>query len=355
MITAAPPPEVLEAFGFAGAVVTAAPMGFINETFILFHPGSERRVVAQRVRSQPLAPRVHADIAAVTDHLAGRGIETPRLLRTRSGGLEVESAGELWRMLTHVDGETYQRVRSPQQAESAAALIARFHRALLDLDHAFAFVRVAVHDARAYIASLREALAGSEAGRPDEVRRLAADIFAAGDALERLSAIVETLPRRGAHGDLKIANVLFDRASPDRAICLIDFDTLCRQTLVAELGDALRCWSNREQRGGGSLEVREEIFAAAVGGYAAEGAGILSREEVETLVPAMEALCVGLAAHLCTIAVLDDDRLPWDRSCFKSLRDHALFSSRRELSLAAAIAARRAALEAVVRRALRPA
>src|SRR5206468_8667500 len=135
----------------------------------------------------------------------------------------------------------------PAPAELGGALVARFHRAVDDLEYDYKFVRAGVHDTAAHLARLEAGAAASResASEPEpapeliEARELASEILAVARAL----APLPELPRRHTHGDLKISNLLF-RGEPARGVALVDLDTLGRQTLAFELGDAMRSWCN---------------------------------------------------------------------------------------------------------------
>src|SRR5207237_9126558 len=104
--------------------------GLINQTFAVTAPTGERFVL-QRVN--PLFPAaIHANIRAVTAALTRAGLRTPVLIDTLDGAgcLELAPRGaaahpSVWRMLTFVDGVSFDVVGSAAQARAAGALIAR--------------------------------------------------------------------------------------------------------------------------------------------------------------------------------------------------------------------------------------
>ena len=227
--------------GFDGAVIEPAPGGLINQSFLVQGP---RRAVLQRV-SRIFPPGIHHNIQAVTARLAGAGLVTPALLPARDGRLWVELDGEVWRLMTFIEGATFDVVESPAQARAAAALVARFHTALDDLPHAFEHRRQGAHDTPRHLAKLRAALAAHPHHRLyPQVAPLGQEILAGAAALPPLPPLEE----RVCHGDLKFNNVRFAGASApasEQAVCLIDLDTVGPLALAYELGDAWRSWCNR--------------------------------------------------------------------------------------------------------------
>jgi Ser/Thr protein kinase RdoA (MazF antagonist) len=174
--------EIPAAWGWDLGAVEPIAGGLINATFAIRAHG--RRVAALQRLHPVFAAEVNLDLEAVTAHIAARGLSTPRLIRTRSGAPWLEHAGQVWRALTWIDGETVHAVPGAEWAEQAAALVGRFHRAVADLVHDYRFVRAGVHDTAAHLARLGErARASSEREASELAREILA--AAAGPRLDR--------------------------------------------------------------------------------------------------------------------------------------------------------------------------
>src|SRR5690606_18602560 len=146
---------------------------------------------------------VHLDIDAVTRRLAERGLDTPRLRPTRDGALWHEVDDQVWRCTTPVGERTIHRGGHLAEAESAGALVARFHAALRDLGGECRNRRAGVHDTALHMARLAEAVEAHRDHRLyDRVAPLAQRILRAWEA----RAPAGPLPQRVVHGDLKISN-----------------------------------------------------------------------------------------------------------------------------------------------------
>ena len=134
----------------------------------------------------------------MTQRLADAGLITPSLLATETGRPSSSVEGAVWRVLTHVDGVSFDVVGGAGQARAAGALVARFHAALDGLDHAFVGMRAGVHDTPPHLARLDEAVA-AHAGTawPPRSGRWRAAIRAGAAALPPLPALAAArLPRR---------------------------------------------------------------------------------------------------------------------------------------------------------------
>lgn len=292
--------------------------GNLNATWVA---GEPPRFIVQRV-SPVFAPEVHDDIEAVTAHVAARGLVTPRLVRTDEGALWARDAeGAVWRVMDFIPGRTHHRVSDPALARAAGALVARFHRAVDDLEHRYRHVRAGAHDTALHMERLDAAATGGEG------RRLADAIL---DAWRTWRGRLD-LPLRHCHGDLKISNLRFSERG--EGICLIDLDTLALQPIDVELGDAWRSWCN--PAGEDSTEARFDLdlFAAAVAGY--REVRPFGAEEKEALVDAPERIALELAARFCRDA-FEDRYFGWDAKRFPTRAAHNLHRAAGQLALARA-------------------
>jgi Ser/Thr protein kinase RdoA (MazF antagonist) len=284
------------------------------------------------------AGEVNLDLEAVSEHLAAAGLVTPRLLRSASGDRWLVHDGSVWRALTFIEGVTMHRMVDADHAAAAGELVGRFHRALADLDHEFAFRRTGVHDTAAHLGRLARAVV--DRGEGDEIHgrglALAREILDAGARLPPLG----DLPLRPAHGDLKVSNILFGAGPTARAICLIDLDTLGRMSVAYEMGDALRSWCNPE--GEDTTDTRFDLdrFGAAVRGYASGLGGMLPAAEVASLPAGLETVSIELAARFC-VDVFEDRYFGWNQQRFASRRHHNLVRARGQLTLGRAVAGTR--------------
>lgn len=318
---------VLENYGMADAAIHPIHVGNINRSFLI-GATNNRRFVLQRVN--PMFPAaVHDDIEAVTAHLQDKDMLTPRLIRSRAGGLYTEVEGNCWRLFNYIEGIICEQVESEAAAHGAAGLLGRFHHALLDLEHEFRAVRTAVHDTPRHLDILRKALAAhADHPRYGEASTLAAGILEPAAALPSLPPVAA----RTVHGDPKITNVIFDTAA-ERALCLIDLDTLGHMPLYLELGDALRSWCNPAGEDTRETLFSLSLFQAAVRGYAGETAGFIQEPEWRSILPATYRIALELAARFCADA-LNESFFNWDARRFADRSEHNLVRAAGQLQVA---------------------
>jgi Ser/Thr protein kinase RdoA (MazF antagonist) len=347
-------------FHGADVRVRAFGSGLINKTFLVERAGSvppsavptgvvddgSTRAIFQRLHPV-FAGSVNEDIAAVTAHLAARGLLTTRVLPADDGALFVDDpeTQRPWRALSFVSGISMDKVRDPAMAREGAALVARFHRAMDGFAYEYRHVRAGVHDTKKHVAHLERAVREHTAHALfAQVEPIAHAILSAAAALPDFSA----LPLRHCHGDLKISNVLFD--ADGHALTLVDLDTLGLMPWPHEMGDALRSWVNPAGEDVTEASVDVDVFTAAVEGYASNARGFITPAESALLVDGLITICTELAARFLADALFES-YFGWDERRYASRGAHNLVRARGQWSLAQSARSRRAELDAIVRRA----
>lgn len=337
--------QALTHFPLLGARLTPIEVGLINLTYRV------DTQVGLQFALQRLNPifgaQVNEDIDRVTQHLEARGLCTPKLLRTVKGQAWAELEGEIWRVLTWIQGENLSRADSPARTRAAGHLLGRFHAALQDFSAPFENTRLGVHDTPRHLAALQSALQQHADHRLfDEVGPLAQSILLDAEAVGALP----DLPDRVVHGDPKLNNIIFD-AQTGQGRCLIDLDTVARMPIVLELGDALRSWCNPagENQLPPSFDLR--LFEGALEGYAEGAEGLLTPDERDAIVPATATIMLELAARFAADA-LQERYFGWDGRHFASRGDHNLLRAKVQWGLAAELLGHRPEAEALLRQRL---
>jgi Ser/Thr protein kinase RdoA (MazF antagonist) len=307
--------------------VTRITSGLINDTFAL---GDD--FVLQRL-NDIFRPEVNIDIEALTHHLRAAGVPVPRLSPCALGTTWVHVQGPpplagTWRVMTRIHGATHNRLTSTEMARSAGSMLGRFHGAMLDVDHTFAFSRPGAHDTSAHMSHLERVLE-SHTGH-----RLRDDVAALADALlEAWSrwGVPPELPSRICHGDPKVSNLIFD--SSGEVAGVIDLDTMAWMSLDIELGDAMRSWCNTGSENTRAPSFDTKIFANAMAGYLGQTHNWITAQEVAAVVPGTQRICLELAARFAADA-LTESYFGWDPAVAPTRGEHNLLRAQGQLALA---------------------
>ena len=135
------PPEVAEAevrallaqhYGLAGSLTQLMSERDLNLHLVT---GAGGYVVKFANRAEPRAVTDFQTAALL--HLEGNGLPVPRVVRTRSGACEVESAQGLMRVLTYLEGRPmHSAPASPARRRAMGEMAARISVGLQGLAHA---------------------------------------------------------------------------------------------------------------------------------------------------------------------------------------------------------------------------
>ncbi|HLU39297.1 MAG TPA: aminoglycoside phosphotransferase family protein [Planctomycetota bacterium] len=302
------PPDVLAAFALEGDVVADEPFerGHIHDTFVSTTEvgGQRRRWLHQRLNEDVFSDvaSVMHNVLVVTRHLRrkqGDG-RTLRLVPTRTGEPYLRAPSGPWRTYEFVEGtETFDLCRGPDQAYAAAYAFGRFQADLADLDPRE--LRETIPDFCSTPHRLRQldaVVAQDPVGRLAGVHAELAFV----DRRRSFARLIEKeqragrLPVRIVHGDTKLNNVLFDRATGE-AVCVVDLDTCMPAYSLYDFGDLVRftaatCAEDSPDPAEAGTDLT--LYRALVEGYRAATRDFLTPLEV-TLMP--------LAARLVTFTI----------------------------------------------------
>ena len=333
---------VLANYGLEEARLSPLGNGLINQTWLVDNGGPECFVL-QRVNAMfPAA--VNRDIDVLTRHLEAKGLVTCRLVPANSEALWVEHENTVWRLLSHVNGVSRDALTSAEQAREAGMVLGRFHRADSDLDHQFANLRLGIHDTAHHLRFLEETLMNrTDHAEYAAVSRLGRQILDIANSLPVLPEVRD----RVVHGDPKVNNILFEAGS-DRALCLVDLDTISRMPLPLELGDAMRSWCNPSGEDYWTGEFSAELFIPAIQGYAEQTREWIFVEEWSSIIPATHIILVELAARFCADA-LNESYFAWDPEHFSTRSEHNQVRATGQLTEARSLMAQEKELAAIVK------
>ena len=133
---------------------------------------------------------------------------------------------------------------------------------------------------------LKEAIQKNAAGRLGKVQSIVDELLGRAEDMckaERLHAEGK-LPKRIAHCDTKVNNMLFDREG--KFLCVIDLDTTMPGFVLSDFGDFIRTAANtgaEDDRNLGNVGMSMEMFEAYTRGYLSQRKGNLTESEISHL------------------------------------------------------------------------
>ena len=240
--------SVLSSFALLGAPISCEPFGsgHINGTQLVVCEGGARYVLQHintHVFRDPEA--LMRNIELVTAHLRKK-VSDPRgvlnLVPALDGKSFVVENGAYWRVYELVENSVCHQSADAALFYESAVAFGRFQNQLADFPaEQLAETIPHFHDTPVRFAAFQRAVAEDAASVCRLVQR-EIDFVLSREAFTRTLIDLQSageLPLRVTHNDTKINNVLFD-AETNKALCVIDLDTVMPGLSVNDFGDAIR-------------------------------------------------------------------------------------------------------------------
>ena len=314
---------------FAGSVTGIRRFGggHINETFLVEGVGGD--LVVQRVNTAvfPDPEAVTANILVVHAHL--RGALMPEPLATPAGEWLVSDGSAPWRAWRRVPGAPLLSAdAAPADLSAAGALLGRFHGLLADLDPARVTETLPrFHDPGWRFDALRAVIAADPCGRVATVREEIEMALASEPLVAVADDVTARVPRRVAHYDAKLDNILF---AAGEAVGLVDFDTVMPGVWFWDVGDLLRSGATtaaEDEEDLSGVVVAPERYRAILDGYrdAISAAGVANAAELEAAEVAGAVVTCEQAVRFLTDWIAGDVYYRTSRPCQNLDRARAQF------------------------------
>ena len=275
--------------------------GHIHETYRINTTGENKdNYILQKLNNNVFRdiPSMQENIGRVTSHIRKKLIKegnrdikreclTP--VRTIKGETYiVDDSGFYWRMYLFIkDHRSYDIVDSPDKACQGGKAIGRFQALLSDLPPPPLHETIPFfHNVENRLTSFHELIKSDPAGR---VKELADEIGFIEEREEKMKIILRLgeagkIPVRTTHNDTKFNNILFD--SDDRALCIIDLDTVMPGYVHYDFGDAIRTAANtasEDEKDLSLVGMDIALYGSFARGYLEETIKTLNQTEVKHL------------------------------------------------------------------------
>jgi hypothetical protein len=312
--------EIFGYFTHEGTYLTGEPYGsgHIHDTFrVQTSENDKDNYILQRLNNKIFKdiPQLQENIERVTIHLNRKlqlipGSNTKRecltLIPAKDGkSWIIDKDGNYWRMYIFIsDHRSYNIVDSPDKAFEGGKAIGRFQAMLADMPGApLAETIPKFHDIENRLATLNQKIKEDPAGR---VASLNEEITGYLSRSEEMKTILNLgragkIPLRITHNDTKFNNILLDEN--DKALCVIDLDTVMPGYVHYDFGDAIRTVTNtaaEDEKDLSKVEMNISLFEAYARGYLSETGKTLNEVEIEYLAFAPKLITYTIGVRFLT-------------------------------------------------------
>lgn len=300
--------------------------GHINKTYAVTYQkdnGEKKKYILQYVNTNvfPNLPELMKNIKNVTEYMInkaeGKGESIDRLTIRMIDTIDDDPNciyHKNWRMEEFIDNtKTYLTTENLDILSEAGKAAGKFQK----LIHGFPAEELyeiipKFHYTPNRVEQLKEALSSEENLKERKERfELAKDVIEFVTDEERLNKtnIIakklenKEIPLRVTHNDTKLSNILFDKDT-DKAVCLIDLDTVMPGALAYDFGDGLRTGittAKEDEQDLSKIKVDINRFEAYSKGFLSELKDTITKEELEIL-----PLGVWMMTYECGIRFLAD-------------------------------------------------
>lgn len=293
--------------------------GHIHDTYRILTVEKEcDDYILQRINNKVFVdvPALQENIERVTSHLQKkiseiRGSDVKRecltLIPSAKTGKSwvTDDNGNFWRMFVFIsDHRSYERVDSREKAYEGGRVVGRFQTLLADLPGEPLHETIPdFHNVIKRLDDFHRVIKKNPAGRVATAGREIEEIMKREDEMKIIIRLGKEgkIPLRITHNDTKFNNILFD--SNDRALCIIDFDTVMPGYAHYDFGDAIRTAANSATEDTpdlSSVSMDAGIFEAYARGYLSETNSTLNQTEKEYLAFAPKLLTYIMATRFLT-------------------------------------------------------
>lgn len=285
-------------FALKGTATEIRPLGegFINDTFLVCTDGQkDPSYILQRKNHIifPDVPSMMENIRKVTEHIKKKVADPERgtltVIPTKDGKLYYKDEnGNFWAVCLFIGGsKSYDKADTAELAYQGGLGLGEFHLQVSDFKEPLAEVIKGFHNIRFRFQQWDASIAADKAGRVASLKEEISWIESRRAKMLEFWEKFENgvFPTRVTHNDTKISNFLFN-AADGSLLCAIDLDTMMSSTLLNDVGDALRSYTNtgaEDEADLSKVSMSMDMFKAYIGGYLSRMKSALVPAELDAL------------------------------------------------------------------------
>lgn len=283
--------EIFECFNAEGTYLKGESYGsgHIHDTYrIETAEGNKDNYIIQHLNNKIFKniPQLQNNIERVTihlreklSHISGSDLkrESLQLISSKEDGKSwiVDKSGNYWRMYIFISNHrSYNIVDTPDKAFEGGKAIGKFQAMLADLPGDPLYETIPFfHDIEKRLETFTTIVEVNPVGRVEKADREISFVMQRAEEMKIILKLGKEckIPLRITHNDTKFNNILLDEN--DKALCVIDLDTVMPGYIHYDFGDAIRTAANIAAEDEKELsKVRMDIsfFEAYARGYLSE-------------------------------------------------------------------------------------
>ena len=275
--------------------------GHINDTFcIQTAEDSCPDYILQRINHHVFRniPKLQENIERVTKHIQKKLSKIPNsnparecltLIHTTCGKLYYQdNNGNYWRMYIFIDkNKSYDIVDCPEKAYDGGKAFGKFQALLTDMPGGPLYETIPdFHNIEKRLKTFYNTVKNNPVNRVKEITK---EIEFVKKRAEEMVKIIrlgreEKIPVRITHNDTKFNNVLFSKG--DKALCIIDLDTVMPGYVHYDFGDSIRTTTNtgaEDEKDLSKVSMDIKLFKEFANGFLEETKTLLTKTEIDNL------------------------------------------------------------------------
>ena len=312
--------EIFEYFDADGTFFKGEPYGsgHIHDTFRIETVETEKDdYILQRLNNKIFKniPELQHNIERVTVHLKNKlksipGSDIKReclsLIPSRDGkSWIIDHEGNYWRMYIFISNHhSYNIVDSPDKAFEGGKAIGRFQAMLSDMPGGPLFETIPwFHNIEKRLQTFNDKITENPVRRVENVVEEIDQILQRAEEMKIILKLGKEgrIPLRITHNDTKFNNILLDEN--DKALCVIDLDTVMPGYIHYDFGDSIRTAANtasEDENDLSRIKMDINLFKAYSEGYLSETVDTLNDVEKEFLAFAPKLITYTIAVRFLT-------------------------------------------------------
>lgn len=290
--------------------------GEVNKTYCVFFQNSTYdRYLIQKINTTVFGDpsNIMENIYSITTHLQYIAKEegtdpinkTLNIIPTIGGNLYyTDQKGGCWRAMNFIENTcTYQKAENNGQVYSFGEALGSFHADLADFSPEDLYeTEPNLHNTGHWLERFKETVKLNPSKRVKKSKKEIDFLLSRESDANIITDLIEKGDLlRASHNNAKINNVLFDKDT-EKAVCMIDFDTLMPGSYLFDFGEAVRTTaSTSDENDSAKTSLDMNVFEEFTKGYLKKASSVLSKDEIRLL-----PFSVKLMAYETAIKYLSD-------------------------------------------------